>query len=213
MRSMLPSRWLIGLIGGAGVLLIAVRLTSPPPGTLLEAALLFGAALAVMLIIDVVQSLRDWRRAPLELERRLPHAFAVGASETIGICLRNPGAVKRSGRYFELADPSLLIASMPLEFSLEPGTRSLFEVAVVPSARGAKAFTAGQIRLRSSLRLLDWNLTIGGPETRRVFPNFKRQAAFAWLAGDRRLIEMGIRAQRRRGTGTDFDQLVEYRTG
>ncbi|HLW24058.1 MAG TPA: DUF58 domain-containing protein [Steroidobacteraceae bacterium] len=210
---MLPSRWLIGLIGGAGVLLIAVRLASPPPGTLLEAALLFGAALAVMLIIDVVQSLRDWRRAPLELERRLPHAFAVGASETIGICLRNPGAVQRSGRYFELADPSLLIASMPLEFSLAPGSRALFEVAVVPSARGARAFTAGQIRLRSSLRLLDWNLTIGGPETRRVFPNFKRQAAFAWLAGDRRLIEMGIRAQRRRGTGTDFDQLVEYRTG
>jgi uncharacterized protein (DUF58 family) len=46
-----------------------------------------------------------------------------------------------------------------------------------------------------------------------VFPNFEDQAAFAWLAAERRLSDMGIKAVRRRGTGTDFDQLVEYRAG
>ena len=76
-----------------------------------------------------------------------------------------------------------------------------------------KSFEAGQLRLRSALGLLDWNVLIGSPESRRVFPDFKRQASFAWLATDQRLAELGIKNVRRRGTGTDFDQLSEYRPG
>jgi uncharacterized protein (DUF58 family) len=38
-------------------------------------------------------------------------------------------------------------------------------------------------------------------------------ARYAWLAGDRRLAEIGIKTYRRRGEGTDFKQLAEYRVG
>ncbi len=210
---MLPSRALVGWLGALGVLLIGVRLLDPPPGMLLTASLIIAAALLAAVLIDIVGTRRDWRRAPLELERRLPHALAVGATETVGISLRNAGPVARIGRYVELGDPSLLMPSMPLEFDVAPGTRAHFEVAVIPTARGLKSFTAGQILLRSRLGLLDWNLTIGARESRRVFPNFKRQAALAWIAGDRRLAEMGVKTLRRRGTGSDFDQLAEYRIG
>ena len=38
-------------------------------------------------------------------------------------------------------------------------------------------------------------------------------ARYAWLAGDRRLQEIGIKTLSERGEGTDFKQLAEYRDG
>ena len=45
-------------------------------------------------------------------------------------------------------------------------------------------------------------------ETRRVYPDFAQVARYAWLAGDRRLQEIGIKTYQQRGEGTDFKQLV-----
>ena len=48
---------------------------------------------------------------------------------------------------------------------------------------------------------------------RRVYPDFAQIARYAWLAGDRRLQEIGIKTYQLRGEGTDFKQLSEYRAG
>ena len=49
--------------------------------------------------------------------------------------------------------------------------------------------------------------------SRRVYPDFAQVARYAWLAGDRRLQEIGIKTYQQRGEGTDFKQLAEYRYG
>lgn len=210
---MLPSRALIVLLASGGALCTVLAFTALTPSDV--ALIAGGIALALLAIlgIDVYLSVTQWRRAPLTLCRQLPHAFAVGASVSVRVSIENPGRTRRRGRYFELTDPSLKVPGMPLGFSIAAGQREILEFSLTPTARGMKYFAAGQILLRSSLGLLDWNLRIGAYETRRVFPDFKRQAAFAWLASDRRLAEMGIKSVRRRGSGTDFDQLVEYRVG
>ena len=46
-----------------------------------------------------------------------------------------------------------------------------------------------------------------------VYPDFGQVARYAWLAGDRRLQEIGIKTYQQRGSGTDFKQLSEYRVG
>jgi uncharacterized protein (DUF58 family) len=46
-----------------------------------------------------------------------------------------------------------------------------------------------------------------------VYPDFAQVARYAWLAGDRRLSEIGIKTYQQRGEGTDFKQLSEYRLG
>jgi uncharacterized protein (DUF58 family) len=46
-----------------------------------------------------------------------------------------------------------------------------------------------------------------------VFPDFAQVARYAWLAGDRRLQEIGVKTYQLRGQGTDFKQLSEYRVG
>jgi uncharacterized protein (DUF58 family) len=210
---MLPSQALIALLASAGALLIALTFTPAAPLTLALIALGIALALLACVGIDIRLSVTEWREAPLTLSRHLPHAFAVGAPVSVSVSIANPGRTRRHGRYFELTDPSLHIPAMPLPFAVAPGESETLRFDLTPTARGMKFFAAGQILLRSSLGLLDWNLRIGTLDSRRVFPDFKRQAAFAWLATDRRLSELGIKSVRRRGAGTDFDQLTEYHPG
>ncbi len=84
---------------------------------------------------------------------------------------------------------------------------------LTPLTRGMKRFDSGQIRLRSTLDC--WTGTCASASVSRgaCSPNFQRQAAFEWLTGNRRLAELGIKSIRRRGSATDFDQLVDYRAG
>ncbi len=213
LASVLPSRTLILSLGAAAAVLIGLRFTPLAPAVIALMAAASGVALLALLVLDARLSFTSWMQSPLTLTRRLPHAFAVGASVGVQVSLANPGPTVRRGRYFELADPSLSMPAMPLRFAVGPGERETLEFSLTPTARGLKCFEAGQLRLRSILGLLDCNLRIGPRESRRVFPDFKRQASLAWLATDRRLAELGIKNVRRRGEGTDFDQLTEYRAG
>jgi uncharacterized protein (DUF58 family) len=52
-----------------------------------------------------------------------------------------------------------------------------------------------------------------GADPVRVYPNFNLVLQYGQLAGDRRLSEMGIHQARRRGLGSDFQQLRDYREG
>jgi uncharacterized protein (DUF58 family) len=213
LASVLPSRTLIGVLGALGAAMIGLRFTPLAPAMIALGAAAAGVALLALVILDARLSWTSWMQSPLTLTRRLPHAFAVGSPVGVQVSLANPGPATRRGRYFELADPSLAMPAMPLRFAVAPGERETLEFSLTPTARGLKIFEAGQLRLRSIMGLLDCNLRIGPRESRRVFPDFKRQASLAWLATDRRLAELGIKSVRRRGAGTDFDQLTEYRAG
>jgi uncharacterized protein (DUF58 family) len=212
-RALLPSPVLIWICLATGTICTALCFTSMPESAVAQLGAAIGVALLVLIGIDIGISAVSWRRAPLTVRRHLPRAFALGRPLTLRLTLENPGAVRWRGRLFELADPTLLMPSMPLGFDVPPERGERLEFEVTPTQRGVKRFDASQLQLRSRLGLIDWNLRIGISESRRVFPNFEDQAAFAWLAAERRLSDMGIKAVRRRGTGTDFDQLVEYRAG
>jgi uncharacterized protein (DUF58 family) len=209
----LPSRSLILILIGGGVLLAVLSSIDTPQSTVVQAAVGIGLVLIGVLAIDIYLSLSEWKRAPLTLKRHLPRAFAVGASVTVALSLENSGGRHHRGRLFDMADASMDMPGMPMPFSLAVGQRETMQFKITPMRRGLKRFEPAQIRLRSSLGLLDLTLRLGGSDARRVFPNFERHAAFAWLTGKQRLAEIGIKSVRRRGSATDFDQLVDYQPG
>jgi uncharacterized protein (DUF58 family) len=84
---------------------------------------------------------------------------------------------------------------------------------VTPTRRGEITFAPAELRVRSQAGLCDLRVRVGVAETRRVYPDFAEIARYAWLAGDRRLQEIGIKTFVQRGEGTDFKQLSEYRYG
>jgi uncharacterized protein (DUF58 family) len=210
---MLPSRVLILVLSGAGCVLAALGFAEFPRAPIILTAVSIAALIGAILAADIFLSISRWRRAPMVMRRQLPRGFAVGVPVTLNLSFENPSEFRRRGQYFEICDSTLEMPDMPLNFDMGPGQRETLQYKLIPLTRGIKRFDAGQIRLRSSLGLLDWNLAIGAVESRRVFPNFQRQTAFEWLTSKRRLAELGIKSIRRRGSATDFDQLVDYRAG
>jgi uncharacterized protein (DUF58 family) len=84
---------------------------------------------------------------------------------------------------------------------------------VTPTRRGEISFAPAELQVRSQAGLCELRVRVGAGETRRVYPDFAEIARYAWLAGDRRLQEIGIKTFVQRGEGTDFKQLSEYRYG
>src|SRR6202167_1204288 len=189
LAAVIPSRQLIALFAGGAAICAALAFTSVT-ASVVEGATLAGGVLVFALCgADLLLSVLEWRRTPLEMRRHLPHAFAIGVPVMVQVSLDNPGDTRRLGQYQEYADPTLVMPGLPLPFDV------------------------GRVRLRSRLGLLDLDFRIGMSESRRVFPNFQEQARFAWLAGDRRVQSTGLKSVQRRGSGTDFDQLIEYQAG
>ena len=70
-------------------------------------------------------------------------------------------------------------------------------------------FHAADVRVRSRWGLCELRERLGVREVRRVYPEFGQIGRYAWLAGDRRLQEIGIKTYQLRGEGTDFKQLAD----
>ncbi|HZE91146.1 MAG TPA: DUF58 domain-containing protein [Rhizobacter sp.] len=177
---------------------------------------LAGAALAAGLLwagLDVWRSLRAWRRAPLTLERRLPQALALGAPQVLGLTLVNAGTTRWKLAVFDALDPKLGFDGLPQSAVLPAGQRLELRYRVTALQRGLVHIKGAQLRLRTLGGSFEMLQTLGQPQRLHVYPNFAAVARYAWLAGDRRLAQIGIKTYPKRGMGTDFKQLSDYRTG
>jgi uncharacterized protein (DUF58 family) len=170
-------------------------------------------ALLLILMIDALLSRRAWRSAEIQLTRHLPAAFAIGVPSNIVLRIDVRGNRTWQCRLYDRCDPSLDSQGLPLDLSLSAGKRAETSYGVVPLRRGDVNFAQADVRLRSRLGLCELLERLGKDQVRRVYPDFAQIARYAWLAGDRRLQEIGIKTYQRRGEGTDFKQLTEYRYG
>lgn len=173
----------------------------------------FGALLAAV-FVDRSLTLRAWRDYPVTLHRTLPAAFGLGLSTRLHLEVHssNMNSVWWM-KIYDRSDPTLLTQGMPRDLRVPPNAAALFEYQVTPTRRGELIFDRADVRVRSLMGLLELIDRIGEREHRRCYPDFAQIARYAWLAGDRRLAQIGIKTYHQRGEGTDFKQLVEYRIG
>ncbi len=177
------------------------------------ASLAFGALLLVLVGADVWLTRRAWRQSQIRMTRRLPSAFAIGVRQLVHLQFENAGTRALQFAAFDHCDPGLRFAGLPALVDSRPGKRFDIAYEVTPTRRGEIVFDTADARVRSRLGLCELLERLGEPESRRSYPDFAQVARYAWLAGDRRLQEIGIKTYQQRGEGTDFKQLAEYRYG
>ena len=208
-----PSRRLLILLAAVGVAALAGLLV----GTAMPAVARTTAGAALVLLVaaiaDYVWSRRRWRAANVRFKRELPAAFAIGVERPVRVTLEHDGAQGWKCELYDHVDGSVVANGLPQVLELPSGKRLDASYTVTPTRRGEITFAPAEARVRSRLGLCDLGLRLGLAETRRVYPDFAQIARYAWLAGDRRLQEIGIKTFRQRGEGTDFKQLAEYRYG
>jgi len=216
----IPSRTLlVALIGGATAVL-GLILFGMDVRTATYVAFVLLAALALLTGVDVYLTRLRWRTAQPALQRQLPAAFAVGVRSTVPLRISigvDGGRIEKwTIALFDRTDPTLTHRGMPIPLTIDGGhtRRSVaLSYVITPTLRGEVMFSPADVRVRSRWLTCELLERLGDTETRRVFPDFAQVARYAWLAGDRRLAEIGIKTYRQRGEGTDFKQLSEYRMG
>jgi uncharacterized protein (DUF58 family) len=162
---------------------------------------------------DFHLSCRMWRAASPLLRRHLPQAMAIGARRELEVEVELQGDADWHCRLFDHTPDSLQVRGLPAKLRLRGGYVTVTSYEVRPTLRGALQFQPADLRLRSRLGTCELLTRLGGTERLRVYPDFGQIARYAWLAGDRRLQEIGVKAIRQRGEGTDFKQLAEYVAG
>ena len=169
--------------------------------------------LAMAAVADYGFTRFTWRSAPPVLTRQLPSALAIGVRATVRLTVQSNGPYPWQCAIYDGADSSLITHTLPVSADLSSISRLEADYTITPTRRGEVAFTPADCRVSSRFGLLETLESLGPAQTRRVYPDFAQVARYAWLAGDHRLAEIGIKTYQRRGAGTDFDQLAEYRIG
>ena len=191
------------IIAGLG-LLTAFQLLSP--AVWLALAVLYGCAtLADLVILRVEQ-------AP-HLTRHLPSSLPVGVPATVRLQLENRTARPRAALLHDLHPHSVKAAHLPLKVILPASSTSHWDYRIWPSERGDQVFRALHCTIASPLGLWWYRHMLQKVSTVRVYPNFAAMSRYAMLASENRLVAIGVRKKRRRGLGSEFQQLREFRQG
>lgn len=197
---------------GACVVLLARAFGASVSGSSIIGGAWIGV-LGVAALLDYLMTRMNWRAAEPQLVRRTPPALALGVKRPVHLTISLGGTQVWRCRLYDYVDPTLLTEGMPVELTLQGGSHHDLSYTVTPTRRGEVQFAAADVRIRSQWRLWELIERLGGEQSCRVYPDFAQVARYAWLAGDRRLSEIGIKTYAQRGEGTDFKQLSEYRTG
>jgi uncharacterized protein (DUF58 family) len=214
---LLPSRRL-ALGAGALAALAAAALVGAYLGGVSDAFVGWLAAGSVAVAVaafgvDLAVTVRALRRHPLALERQLPNALALGQPRAIVVTLLHEGPRPWRLTLFDHAPATMRLRHLPADVVLPGAARVDVRYEVTPTRRGRVAFEPAAVRVGSRFGLAQLQIRIGPTQSLHVYPNFAAVARYAWLAGDRRLAEIGIKTYAARGAGTDFKQLAEYVPG
>jgi uncharacterized protein (DUF58 family) len=212
LRPIPSSRTILALVAGAGLVLVLLLLGMPGARAGWLAAA-FAVALCAACVADFALTRRAWQEAAPILTRRLPTAFAIGVSRSVALSLSIQSAGRWRLRLYDHADATLQTEGLPRDLIVDGPATVELDYTATPSRRGRIVFAPADVRVMSRCGLLELTTRLGMSEERRVYPDFAQVSRYAWLAGDRRLAEIGIKTYQQRGQGTDFKQLAEYRTG
>ena len=211
--SILPSRGAVAVVAVLAAASAVALLAKVAPGTVgVAGAIAFAACLAIARI-DLWASRRAWEAAPMRWQRQLPPALAVGVRRVIEGHLVNEGARSWCVSLFDHVDPSFDVDGLPADGVVAANSILTLRYEVLPRRRGPARFDPAELRVRTLAGSLEMRIAAGDAAVLRVYPNFAAVSRYAWLAGDRRLAEIGIKSYPMRGSGTDFKQLADYRPG
>ncbi|MDT3502331.1 DUF58 domain-containing protein [Stenotrophomonas maltophilia] len=198
----------------APLLLVLLLAWAALGGVVLAGALPRWSWALVATVIGTLALLDLWRQARRpspQVQRELPEALALGVRREVGLRLQTTQPMRV--QVFDLVPGGWPLESLPQRVQLRPGHACALHYTLQPQQRGRFRFKGVQLRIRSPWRLWWQQRTLPPPLDVRVYPNFVPLTRFALFSADQASRLVGAHVKRRRGEGTDFHQMREYRVG
>jgi len=201
---MRPAPLLIALLALWGLLGLPVALHLLPTSAWLATA----GAIGLLALADAL-----WlRRKPTpQVRRELPDTLALGIERETWLQLDGYGPQRLD--VFDLVPGGWTTTGLPRRLKLARASETRFSYRLTPDSRGTFNFAGVQLRLHSPLRLWRHSRIAGPVQQVRVYPNFAPLTRLALLSAEMASRVVGAHLKRRRGEGTDFHQMREYRVG
>ena len=170
-----------------------------------------GAALLMIALVDAGRLLRE--QPAFSYQRRLPLRWPVHRSIDAESSLSHQLKRVLHVHLHEALPEDIESPALPLSFSLAPNQVARVHWPIMANRRGEQVLLAAEVAWSSAWGLWQRRETLPARSEVKVYPDFNLIIRYGRLAGDRRLNQIGIHSQQRRGSGTDFDQLRDYREG
>jgi len=206
MRSMRPSgRTVLVLF----VLTILAGVAGAVPGML--TAWKTAAVLAAgILFLDLYRG----RKIPnMELKRNVRHGLPVGVWSRVHLEFKNLESHPLKITVFDHHPDHCETSALPISLTLPPGKSLATYYLLRPRKKGDMIFTDIDLLFLTPMGFWWQKAVIAGREPVQVFPNFREIRKFTLLATDNRLSAIGIKKRQKRGEGSDFESLRDYRAG
>ncbi len=187
------------------------------PGALVIAGVLplwtLGAAAVALLALASGDALALRGQASPEVRRALPTVVPVGVEREVALTLRRLGRSAQTLEVHDLHPGGWAAHDLPQRIRLADARPLTLHYRLTPAERGPARFEGVALRLCSPLGLWQQLRTVAPAADLRVFPNFAPLARLALIGAEQASRVVGAHLRRRRGEGTEFQQLREYRTG
>lgn len=193
-----------------------VRLPRPPLAVLVGVgglAVMAGMSLGVVVVAIVAVTLADTLLVPapwrLPVARVLPSIVSLGAVDSVTWSLRgNRPWPQRVALVDEL--PESLGVQRRVAVTASNDRVTTVTLPMIPTRRGSFLPTELAVRVAGPLRLVQRQHVRLLPDRIDVHPAFPSRREAELRVTDRRVLEVGMRAARSIGRGTDFEALRDY---
>lgn len=199
-----PAPWLVGLLALWSLPGLGVSVGLVP-------AMAWWSTGIALLLAAGADAWRLVRASTPAVRRRVPDTWPIGVERPVTLAFEGAAALRLDA--FDLHPGSWAMHGLPRRLDLRASEVATFDYALRADARGDFEFGGVQLRLHSPWRLWTQSRIAGEAQRVRVFPNFAPLARFAMFSAEQASRLVGAHMKRRRGEGTDFHQMRDYRVG
>ncbi|WP_214000930.1 DUF58 domain-containing protein [Arsukibacterium sp.] len=200
------------LLAMSGIALVTLAL-----GTLDVSVSLQLAVAAILLAGLLLASWFEWTRLkqfmPVTVQRILPHNLNLNCQFSYQLIIENHAQQSIELSVAERLPEHWLRQQRQFDCKLAAREKLRFEYQVTPSRRGPVALEGTDIRLQFPRGLWQARRYIAAEQRVKVYPDFSVLMKSPALSGVGSLPVPGIKVFNKRGSGTEFRHLREYRVG
>ena len=152
-------------------------------------------------------------RPKLKVSRTLDPHLALGVRQRVIVKVSNESSKPQQFSLTDSPSSQLQLRGLPVEVRIAPGEHVVVRYYVIPLERGLAEFGQVCCRIKSPWQLWEKNHYFCEPEQAKIYPNYKPLFQSSFINSELLYSDWGVQLSQRRGDGTDFRQLRDFRVG
>lgn len=211
MRKLRPSNRAVKILAMVGSAAFALALVTPWLPT--QTTTLPLLALFVVLLLLLADLLATHKQPAVQLTREMPNGLALNQWAQIQITVNHSFDRTKSLVLFDGLPNAVATEGARAEILLKPEQHTKVRYRLRALRRGPLEFSECHVQVAGPFGLWIERYVVPLHSMAKVYPNFAAITAYTLLASENHTSQLGIRTRSRRGQGSAFHQLREYRRG